>query len=207
MASRSGIMNGTLLESLPSASRISGNGDFRLIVKVLSSTDLHLADGFHQLLAERVALAPAFERGDAIGGADRLSVMPFQAVAQDEAVGQLVVADRPAIDHLRLRLEILVERKQRVEDQIAEIARHISRRPDRIDAAQIGLRDEAQGLRPGLRVARARSQREGERRRASRHSEQASERIHRFPCSSLGCRRATLRDPGSHRKIRAINCF
>ena len=156
-------MNGTLLDSLPSASRISGNGDFSLIVKVLSSTGVHLADRFHQLLAERVALAPAFDRGDAIGGAHRLAVMPFQAVAQGEAVGQLVVAGRPAIDHLRLRLEVLVEREQRVEDQIAEIARDIGGRPDRVDAAQIGLRNEPQGLLRGL----APPNRQGRRRAKS----------------------------------------
>src|SRR5271166_5656007 len=54
------------------------------------------------------------------------------------------------MDHLRLRLEILIERKQRVEDQIAEIAGDIGGRPNRVDAAQIGLRDEAQCRRPGL---------------------------------------------------------
>ena len=190
-------MNGTLLDSLPSASRISGNGDFSFIVKVLSSTACHLADGFHQLLAERVALAPAFERGDAIGGAHRLAVMPFQAVAQDEAVGQLVVADRPAIDHLRLRLEILVEREQRVEDQIAEIAGDIGRRPDRVDAAQIRLRDEAQGLRRGLGLCRRRGHAEPPATTAAamrnRHSEHSDQAVIDSPVEP--CLPPTLRDP------------
>ena len=144
LASRSGMMNGTLVESLPSASRISGNGAFSLSVKVLSSTAVHLVDRLQQLLAERVALAPALDRGDAVGGAHRLAVMPFEAVAQRETVGQLVVAGRPLVDHLRLRLEVLVEREQRVEDQIAEIARDIGGGPDRVEDAQIGLRDEPQ---------------------------------------------------------------
>jgi len=173
-------MNGTLLESLPSASRISGNGDLRVIVKLLSSTARIFPDRLHQLLAQCIALAPAFDRGDAIDGANRLPVMPFQAGTQRKAVSQLVVADRPAVDHLRLRLEILVERKQRVEDEVAKIACHIGCRPDRIDAAQIGLRDEAQGRRPGLRLARTGDQSEGECCRGSRHSKYAGKRAHRF---------------------------
>ena len=119
---------------------------FQLYCKRLVVDRPHLGDRLHQLLAKRVPLAPAFERGDAIGGPYGLAIMPFQAVAQDEAVGQLVVAGSPAIDHLRLRLEILVERKQRVEHQVAEIARDIGGRPDRVDAPQIRLRDKAQGL-------------------------------------------------------------
>ncbi len=119
---------------------------FQLYCESLVVDRLHPADGFHQLLAERVPLAPAFDRSDAIGGTHRLAVMPLQTIAQDEAVGQLIVAGIPAIDHLRLRLEILVEREQRIEHQITEISRDIGCRPDRIDASQIRLRDEPQSL-------------------------------------------------------------
>src|SRR5207249_4146526 len=94
--------------------------------------------------AKLVALGPALDRGDAIGGADRLAVMPFETVAQCKAVSELVLADTPAFEHLRLRLKVLVERKQRVEDEIAKIARDIGGRPDRVDAPEIGLRDKAQ---------------------------------------------------------------
>ena len=59
----------------------------------------------HQLLAHAVVLAPALQRGDAVFRRDRLAVMPFQAVAQGEGVGELVVADLP-VRHLRLDLEV-----------------------------------------------------------------------------------------------------
>jgi hypothetical protein len=147
-----------------------------------------LPDCFDQLLTQRVALTPAFERGDAVGGANGLPVVPFEPVAQNEPIDQLVVAGGPAIDHLRLRLEILVERKERVEDQIPEIAGHIGRRPDRVDAAQISLRDEAQGLRPRLATPRSRGESQSERYRGSRRPEYAGASCHRFP-SNLGCRR------------------
>jgi hypothetical protein len=92
-------------------------------------------------------LARALDRGDAIGCAHRLAVMPLEAVAQREGVGQFVVADFPLLDHLWVRLKILVDRKQGVEDEIAEIAGDVSGGPDRIDAPKVGLREEAQRRR------------------------------------------------------------
>jgi len=59
--------------------------------------------GEERLAVSVVALTPAFERSDDVGRADRLRIVELQAVAQGEGVGELVVAHRPPIDHLRLR--------------------------------------------------------------------------------------------------------
>ena len=134
---------------------------------------LDRADRLQQFLPERVALAPALDRGDTVGRAHRPPIMPFEAVAQCKGVAELVGALRPAVDHLRLRLEILVEREQRVEDEVAEIACDVGRRPDRIDAAQVGLRDEAQGLRRRLRP--------GRQRRRAQHEEPGNRRPLQHP--------------------------
>jgi len=40
---------------------------------------------------------------------DGLAIVEFEAVAQAEGVGQFVVADLPTVDHLRPRLERVVE--------------------------------------------------------------------------------------------------
>ena len=122
-----------------------------------------------QLLAERVALAPALDRGDAIGRPHRLPVMPFEAVAQGELPGQLVVAGCPLVDHLRLRLQVLVEREQGVEDHVAEISGDVRGGPDRVEAAQIRLRDEAQRLLLGLGETAHRHQGRSERHRDDDH--------------------------------------
>ena len=76
----------------------------------------------HQLLAHRILGAPALDRGDAVLGGDRLAVMPFEAVAQGEGLGELVGRDVVLVDHLRLDLELLVHREQRVPDEVAVIA-------------------------------------------------------------------------------------
>ena len=152
--------------------------------KALVAIGGHRADRLHHFLPELVALCPALDRGDAIGGAHGLAVMPFQAVAQREFIGELVVADGPFIDHLRLRLEILVEREQRVEDEIAEIAGDVGGRPDRVDAAEIGLGDEAECLCRRLCPAspRGREQRNPDQR--ARQTQLCGNTGHRSPCSS-----------------------
>ena len=78
----------------------------------------------HQLLAHAVVLAPALQRCHAILRRDRRAVMPLQAVAQREGVGELVVGDLP-VRHLRLDLEIGIRRQQRVVDHVAVIARDV----------------------------------------------------------------------------------
>jgi hypothetical protein len=72
--------------------------------------------------------------------------MKFEPVAQHEAVVEIVRRDLEPVDHLRVRLELRVDREQRVEDHIAVIARNIGRRPDRIEHLHIGLRDKSQRL-------------------------------------------------------------
>ena len=174
---------------------------FQLYRECLVVDRLHLADGFHQLLAERVAFAPALDGGDAIGGAHRLAVMPLQPVAQDEAVAQLVVAGSPAIDHLRLRLEILVEREQRIEDQVTKIARDIGGRPNRVDAAQIRLRNEPQGfLRSALGPPDRRDE-VGKKSCRCRPSQCLRKRNHAFPVRRIVL--ANLRHPWQERQCKS----
>ena len=81
-----------------------------------------------------VALSPALDRGDRIGGAHRLPIVELEPVAQPKGIGQPVGASLPAIDHLGLRVKRAVHPKQRVVDQIAKIAGDV-------DAAEIGIDD------------------------------------------------------------------
>ena len=62
----------------------------------------------HQRLAERVARAPALDRGDAVARQHLLAVMEHQPVAQRELPGLAVVFDRVAGDHLRRGLEAVL---------------------------------------------------------------------------------------------------
>ena len=101
---------------------------------------------FAELLAEHVALGPALDRGDAIGWSHRGAVMELQAVAQRERVGELVRAQFPLVDHLRLDLEIRIGREQDVIHHVAVVAGDVGRCPDRIEDPQIRLRDELDGL-------------------------------------------------------------
>src|SRR3984893_10063586 len=75
--------------------------------------------------------------------------MEFEPVTQGETVAELVRRDIVVADHLRMRLEFGVERKQRVEHHIAVIAGDVCCRPYRIEHAQIRLGDKTQGLRVG----------------------------------------------------------
>src|SRR5207237_10589112 len=52
--------------------------------KALVAIGGHRANRLHHFLSELVALCPALDRGDAIGGAYRLAVLPFQNVAERE---------------------------------------------------------------------------------------------------------------------------
>src|SRR6516164_3097798 len=85
---------------------------------------------------------------------NRLPIMKFEPVAQSEAVKELVRRDAILTDHLRVRLEFGVERKERIEHHIAVIARDVRRRPYRVENAQIRLRDKAQRVGVGGRGPR-----------------------------------------------------
>jgi hypothetical protein len=66
----------------------------------------------------------------------------LEPVAQRERVRELILAHFVLVHHLRLDLELLVHREQRVVHHVAVIARDVRRGADRIENAQIGLRDE-----------------------------------------------------------------
>jgi hypothetical protein len=91
------------------------------------------------------ALTPALQRSDNVGRADRLPIMELKPVPQSENVGELVVAYRPVLNHLRLRPELAVHREQRVINHVAEVAGDVDPRPVWIEDRKIGMRNEPQG--------------------------------------------------------------
>ena len=72
-----------------------------------------------------------------------------------------VVVDGVALDHLRLRIERLVAAVQRFVDHQREVAGDGGGGPHRIEAGQVGLRHEDQGLRGG--ADRGAGERQGSR--------------------------------------------
>jgi hypothetical protein len=70
--------------------------------------------------------------------------MPFQAFAQAKRVGDLVVRDAPGLNHLRLDLQVGIQRKQRVVNHVPVIAHDVGRGPYRIDDFQIRVIHHAQ---------------------------------------------------------------
>jgi len=101
----------------------------------------------HQLLAHGVLGRPAVQRSDAVLGGHGLPIMEQQAVAQGEGVGELVVAHFPAFEHLRLDLQLVVDRQQRVVDHVAVVAHDIGSCPKRIDDLDVRMHDDFEGLR------------------------------------------------------------
>jgi hypothetical protein len=117
---------------------------------------LEILRTLHQALPDAVALGPALDRLNAIRRQHRLSIMPLQAIAQDEGVGEFVVTHLVAVDHLRLHLHVGVEREQRVVDQIAMGSSDLRRHPDRIDHLEVGMHHRAHRCRRALRDDRKR---------------------------------------------------
>ena len=113
-------------------------------------------------LADRVALQPALQRGDAVARQNRRAVVEHQSLAQLHRPAFAVVVDRVAFDHLRLRVERLVAAVQRLVDHQREVAGDGRGGPHRIEAGQVGLRHEDQGLRGG--ADRRAGERQGGRR-------------------------------------------
>jgi len=96
--------------------------------------------------AHRVALGPAQNGGHAIGGADRRTIVPGQAVAQRDGEGEAVRRDLVACRHLRVGTELLVEAVEKVVDHVAVDEGDGGRGPDRVGAGEVGLGHEAQCL-------------------------------------------------------------
>ena len=101
----------------------------------------------HQHLAQRITHRPALEGGHAILGADRIAVMPLEAVAQHERPGELVGAAVVALDHLRLDLAPLVHGEQHVEDVQAKGPRDGRRDGVRIEDGDLGFEHHRHRLR------------------------------------------------------------
>ena len=137
-------MNGTFDESLPSASSTRPNGSLSTMAKVLASIAFSSPVAFISSWPKRVARAPALDRGDAVLGGDRRAVAPFQAVAQGDGPGQLVVGDRVLLRHLRLDLEVGVLGEQHVVDHVAEVSGDQRRGPDRVEDLDVGVAHHAQ---------------------------------------------------------------
>ncbi len=112
----------------------------------------------HELLAGAVTLAPALHRRDDIFARHRRTIMERQAVAQRERVDLAVIAHCPLVDHLRLRIEVAIEREERVVDHHAVDARDRLGGPERIQRADVGVHGDTQHLRL-LRQRRRRRQR------------------------------------------------
>jgi hypothetical protein len=69
-----------------------------------------------------------------------------EAITQGEAVGPAIVAHRPALHHLRLRLELVVAGEERVVDHHAVDAGDGLRGPEGIERADIRMHDDLQRL-------------------------------------------------------------
>ncbi len=105
----------------------------------------------HQGLAERIPPGPAPDAGHAIPRQHRRAVVEQQPVPQPQRPAPAAIRDDVPLHHLRLHLQRVVLPVQRVEHEVAVVARDVDRGPDRIECRDIGLRDEPQhaaALRP-----------------------------------------------------------
>lgn len=110
-----------------------------------------LVGRLHQGAAERVALGPAPQGGDAVAGQHGGPVVEAQALAQGQVPAAPVLLDPVALDHLRRGAEGAVHAVERVEDHVAVVAGDVREGRHRIERDEILLRDEAQGC-CGLRA-------------------------------------------------------
>jgi hypothetical protein len=157
-------------------------GPGQLDLQRLGVAAAHALDRREHQLAHGVALAPADQRGGTVFRSDRLAVVEAQSVTQHESPGLAVGRGLPLVDHLRLGLEVLVHRKQRVVDHVAVIAADIGGGPDRIDVLQVGVRNDAQGRAAGLPEAGA-----GQERRRKRAADEGTTReMHGTPPARTG---------------------
>ena len=162
------MMNGTLLDGLPSASSTMPNGSFSSSTKRLLVGRLQLAGGGEHELARAGPSCPSgcseATQSSAVTGWPSWKRRPSRSV---KLYFMRVAADRVLVDHLRLDLEVGVGGEQRVPDHVAVVARDVGGRPDRVEDLEIPDRDEAQRAAPLRRLGRARAW-PARRRRARR---------------------------------------
>jgi len=107
-------------------------------------------------MTDRVSHRPTLDRSSAIFGGYWKAIVPFKALSQYKRVRQLVGRDVVFIDHLWSDLTFLIQREQRVVDEVAVIAGDVSVGPDRVEDFDIGMHDDAQRfLRGGSRKGSA----------------------------------------------------
>ena len=141
--------------------------------------------------ALHVLVGEALDRGQDISRSDRRSVVPLEPVAQLEGPGELVVAHRPALDHLRLRLELGVEREQLVVDQVAVVAHDVGGGPHRIDNLEIRMHHDLDRL--GLLRERGPRQQKG--RKSEERTTQHGQTPYKFIVAASGGRQPVAVKP------------
>ena len=147
---------------------------------------LEAGDEAQQLQARRIARAPALERGDAVLRRDRLAVVPFEAVAQGEGVGEPVGAQRPSVSTIcGCGCELLVHREQRVPHHVAVVAHDVGGGPDRIEDLEVRMHHRLDRL--GLAAP---GEADGEGRRRRRPPRTSTQLHARFSSSSAPVARA-----------------
>ena len=141
--------------------------------------------------AERIALRPAIDRGDAVDRAHLLAVMEHQAVTQRDAPAQLVVGQFVTGSHLRLHDERLVETEKLVARHVGVLQPDDGNRPHRIEHDQIGIRHITQRV---LRGAPDRRQPEC-CRHGQRHRRTAADRVGHVCCLPVSAFRRSHEHP------------
>ena len=119
------MMNGTLDETLPSASRTSPHRSVRggggVMTRVLSSTASIVSIFENRIWPSPSTLPQRLQRHDGILGGHRGAIVEHEPFPQRDRIGQPILGDRGAFGHLRLDNVILIHRKQRVVHEVRGI--------------------------------------------------------------------------------------
>ena len=134
---------------LPSASSILRKGLLQHPAEgaVVDGGKLVLDSLDHQ--AQLIARRPAIEARHHVFGQHRLAVVELEPRPQPERPGEAVRRHLLGLDHLALRLQLVVHAVKRVPHQRRGVAHHVCGAPDRIEIGEIGLRHETQRARRG----------------------------------------------------------
>ena len=76
--------------------------------------------------------------------------MELHSRTQLEGPGQSIAGDLFTLDHLTLRLQLVVHTVQRVPNQLGAVTHHVLRAPNWVKVRQVGLGNELQNTRGGL---------------------------------------------------------